>query len=126
MPDPLKIRILCSECGNLLTGPPPCGRHLGIEPGTALDGSGDRLRQCESVEFEAYIPLRFVPEELVEELRAKELEFNAKGGLRKLTEEEIARTPPLEDIELEDKEPVEPELDEVPDELPDGLRPGFG
>lgn len=100
MPDPLRLRILCSKCGNLLTGPPPCGHHLGIDR-TAL---GDELRQCDSVEFEPYIPLRFVPEELIEELRAKELEANMKGGNRKLTDEEKARAIPGTARELTDEE----------------------
>lgn len=117
MPDPLRLRILCSQCGALLKGAPPCGAHLGteeVEPGLRA------IVQCESTEFEPYIPLRFVPEEQIEKLRAQELEANMKGGNRKLTEEELAKDlPTLSETTI----PEEPELaapatgEEIPADL---------
>lgn len=40
---------------------------------------------------EAFIPLRHIPEEWLEQKRAELLEFNSKDGLRKLTDEERDR-----------------------------------
>lgn len=116
--DPLGILLLCSHC------------HKQFDP----------LRhrplcdcQFEDAVWEPYMPIRHIPEGVIEKLRAEHLEFNARGGPRKLTEAELGHTAPLTDEEREEIArleneggPVEPELDEVPDELPDGLRPGFG
>ena len=40
---------------------------------------------------EAFLPLRHVPDEWLEQKRAELLEFNSVDGLRKLTDEERAR-----------------------------------
>jgi hypothetical protein len=120
MPDPLKLRILCSECGTLLKGAPPCGAFL--RPANSALGEDGEYEQCESTEFEPYIPLRFVPEEIIEELRAQELEASMKGGNRKLTEEERERGLPTaaEVVLPEEPEPEAPATgEEIPPELLD-------
>lgn len=70
---------------------------------------------------EAYLPLRFVPEDYLEAKRAELLEFNSKDGLRKLTDEERERMNDVADTAESvqaDAEQAEP-LDLLPGE-------GFG
>jgi hypothetical protein len=60
---------------------------------------------------EAYLPLRHVPDKLLEQKRAELLEFNSKDGLRKLTDEERQRMDPAHADEPDTAENVQSDLD---------------
>lgn len=77
----LGIRIQCPECGQGLGAPRPCGRDI-------QDGRGDCNRGVE--DYEAYIPLKYVPEETVEVLRSEHLQAATIDA----TAEELGPPPP--------------------------------
>lgn len=118
--DPLGVILLCSNCHAEFDGSkhrPICSCLDGLDP------------DDERPTWEPYIPLRHVPEDVIEPLRAKLLKMNAKGGPRNLTEEEqagAANLPPAQVIEP-DPEPEPPATGEdIPDELRAELGEGFG
>ncbi len=71
--NPLGIVMLCETRGHIREFPHP---------------RSDDSEPCVPA---AYIPLRHVPEDVLEAKRAELLEFNSKDGLRKLTDEERER-----------------------------------
>lgn len=117
--DPLGILLLCSNCHAVFDG----SKH---RPLCACVGSAG---QEGMPTWEPYIPLRHVPEDVIEPLRAKLLKMNAQDGLRELTEEEQARAgdlPPAQVIE-EEPEPEAPATgSDIPDDLREELGEGFG
>ena len=57
--------------------------------------------------WEGYLPLRHVPEDVLEAKRAELLEFNSTEGLRKLTDDERARMDPAHADEPDTAENVQ-------------------
>lgn len=109
-PNPLGIVVLVVSDQGVVHGPTPQ-----FEP----EYEGDFV--------EAYIPLRHIPEGVLESQRAKLLKMNAEGGLRKLTDEEREKQDQLAaEVVVEEAEPETPATgSDLPDDLPPELAGGF-
>lgn len=108
MPDtsesnPLGIRMICEHCGRAF--PRDC--------------------LCNPSRPSAHLPLRHVPESVLEEKRAELLEFNSTEGLRKLTDEERLRMSEAANRDTPEEEAAA-QAEEPPWAEPADLLPGEG
>lgn len=78
----------------------------------------------EDAVWEPYLPVRHVPEDVIEKLRANELEANMRGGPRKLHGEELRRFQDPEPIEYDPAEDLIEPPPATGEELPDDFDAG--